>query len=109
VAWRDWQQAQAAAFTEMVYTPAVAAFLNTLRLTTAVATALGHNRLHAIVRGLYLPAADDPHCNLTNPKRMNWREHDEARALYDRLVALRMEITRHMEGFTDPEVNDDAA
>jgi hypothetical protein len=109
VAWRDWQQTQAAMFTDMVYNPAVAAFLDTLRLTAAVATALGHNRLHAIVRGLYLPAADDPLCNLSNPKRMNWREHPEAAALYDRLVALRLEITRHMEGFTEPEANHDAA
>ncbi len=109
VAWRDWQHTQAAAFTDMVYNPAVAAFLDTLRLTAAVATALGHNRLHAVLRGLYLPTADDPHCNLANPKRMNWREHPDAAALYNRLVALRLEIARHMEGFTGPQVNDDAA
>lgn len=109
VAWRTWQQTQAAAFTGMVYNPAVAAFLDALRLTAAVATALGHNRLHAIVRGLYLPTADDPHCNLANPKRMNWREHPEAAALYDRLTTLRLEIARHMDGFTEPEANRDAA
>jgi hypothetical protein len=109
VAWRTWQQTQAAAFTDMVYTPAVAVFLDTLRLTAAVATALGNHRLHAIVRGLYLPTADDPHSNLANPKRMNWREYPDAATLYDRLTALRLDITRHMDGFTEPEANRDAA
>lgn len=104
VAWRTWQQTQAAVFTGTVYSPAVAAFLDTLRLTAAVATALGHHRLHAVVRGLYLPAADDPYCNLSNIKRMNWREHPGAAALYDRLVKLRMDIMPHLDGFTEPPV-----
>jgi hypothetical protein len=109
VAWRSWQQAQAAAFTDTVYAPAVAAFLDTLRLTTAVATALGHNRLHAIVRGLYIPAAADPYCDLANPKRMSWRDQPEAVAIYDQLVALRLDIAKHLDGFTDPETRHDAA
>lgn len=92
-----------------MYTPAVAAFLDTLRLAAAVATALGHNRLHAIVRGLYIPADDDPYCDLANPKRMSWRDQPEAAALYDQLVALRLEIAKHLDVFTDPDTRHDAA
>jgi hypothetical protein len=109
VNWRDWQNAQATTFTDAVYTPAVAAFLDALRLTAAVATALGIHRLHAITRGVYLPSASDPFRDMANPKRMNWREHPDAATPYDRLVAFRMELTKHMEGFTEPEANDDAA
>jgi hypothetical protein len=109
VAWRDWQNAQATTFTDAVYTPAVTAFLDALRLTAAVATALGNHRLHAITRGVYLPAANDPFRDMANPKRMNWREHPDAAELYHRLVAFRMEVTKHIEGFTEPEANDDAA
>lgn len=108
VAWRDWQNTQAATFTDAVYTPAAAAFLDALRLDAAVATELGSHRLHAITRGVYLPAASDPIRGMANPKRINWREHPAA-ALYNRLVAFRMEVTRHMDGFIEPEANDDAA
>lgn len=40
-----------------------------------------------------------------------WRtwQQTQAAALYDRLVALRLEVTRNMEGFTEPEANHDAA
>ncbi len=109
VAWRTWQQAQTTAFTDAVYTPAVAAFLDTLSHAAAVATALGNRRLHAITRGVYLPAAHDPFRDLANPKRLHWREHPNAGPLYDRLVAFRMEVTKHLDGFTEPEANDDTA
>ena len=46
---------------------------------------------------------------MANPKRNNWREHADAAALYDRLVALRLKVTKHLDGFTEPENDHDAA
>ncbi len=112
---RDWKREQTATIVADVYTPAINAVLDAMRLLLAAGTALGVNRLLAIPAQAFIWDPNDPVRNLANRKRLAWRDNPEAAAMYERLAALMAEIRPLLGEFADasipqaPEDSDAAA
>lgn len=84
-----------------VYLPALDQFINALRGVTAVAQALGSNRLQAIARDTILPHPRDWERNPGNPRRNHWQSDPASGSLYEHLLKLRAVVATSMEGFED--------
>ncbi len=101
---RDWKREQAATIISEVYTPAIDAVLNAMRLLVAAGTALGLNRLLAIPAQATICDPNDPVRNLASRKRLAWRDNPEAAAMYERLAALMAEIRPLLGEFADGSI-----
>jgi len=101
IAWRNWQRAQAAEYIDRVYIPALEQFVAAIRGVTAMAQALGHNRLNAIARDTVLRDPRDWDRNPLNPRRSNWLTDPVAGPLYEHLREIAATVRPYLEGFED--------
>jgi hypothetical protein len=104
IAWRNWQRAQAAGYIDRVYIPALDQFIAALRGVTAMAQALGHNRLQAIARDTVLRDPRDWDRNPSNPRRSNWLTDPVSGPLYEHLREIAATVRPHLEGFEDASI-----
>jgi hypothetical protein len=101
ILWRNWQRSLTTEYIDRVYVPALDQFVAAIRGITAVAQALGSNRLQAIARDTVLRDPRDWERNPCNPRRSNWQSDPAAGALYEHLLKLRAVVAPNMEGFED--------
>ncbi len=101
---RNWQRDQAERVMEQFYKPALATLLDAMRVLTAAGAALSVNRLVAVARQSVVPDPADPSRDLSNPKRLAWRDDPTAKALYGRLLALRAEVEPLLGEYGDKPV-----
>ena len=101
IRWRNWQRSLTTEYIDRVYVPALDQFVAAIRGITAVAQALGSNRLQAIARDTVLRDPRDWERNPCNPRRSNWRSDPEAGNLYEHLLKLRAVVAPNLEGFED--------
>lgn len=104
IAWRNWQRAHAADYIERAYIPALDQFVAALRGVTAMAQALGHNRLNAIARHTVLCAPANPEHNPANPRRSLWQTDPVSGPLYQSLRDWAATVRPHLKGFEDAPI-----
>ncbi len=101
VEFRLWQR-QAVETVLTDYREALATFLRAVHVVAGAGTALGANRLARVVRGTALCDPDDPERNPANMRRNHWRDTPAAAEVYERLLAVRQHVDRHLGEFRHP-------